>query len=359
MSAIVPFLPQSLFGTSDSDSIPEVASGVGVAASTWQRAARSCNWLNGRGGQLVAANILDNDETTQGNSYTARYYVWPRYQAKKRCWLITMNPDASNTALGTLRVGIETPDGATAVDYTREISTERFPAPIFHIEDVTQSNTAGEVTITFNVATGSEVPLSKPVISCFEVPRFSLDMSTTADAGVDDATMLGGGPIWGRSATPRPGPSGVLDQLSYAKTNARRAAMVHWYAGGANEQIVVSSTSYVDLFLPYVPVLGRHINTTLSLMDVAFRAKVATAGDSAELGFLLPNTQGEVWSPTITTTTYSWHTATNNPSVDAEDITASDGRRSSTWDLVQIRAKVASAGDILQLTGFAIGEDIP
>lgn len=340
-----------------------IKAGTPVRSREWSALAREINHVLGRGAVLVPMSG-QQDTLAAGSYYMYSFRLAPRYQATRRYWLIK----GYSAGTGTAQVDVQIPDGTDAItDIQFTPGTSQIPEQMYAgYEDVARSSAVATTTVRITVASGGD-DFILTGISCIEVPRRTLD--TSNDLGIEPSEFAIEQPIWANSAGSA-GAYRVFNALSDTGAIGRRAGLYHWcvpYNQDASEITSfaesAASGTFSDVMDLYPPVLGRALNidmgtgvaaTTKTINWAVFYKTSAASG--VEASFRLGGTRsGNTTTLTFqNSATWTW-TATQTLSVDSEDLTQSDGRRSSTTDRLRLEFARAGSGTVY-VGGLAVWE---
>lgn len=296
-------------------------SGLPVSARDWGHLASLGNFCNGHGGMLIPWTSLNFDQKSAGaNVY--HFYVGPKNRAVLRRWRVNLRSTGGTTAAVTCGSASAVTVHSIA-SVTGRTSAYEFVEPL-----AAKTNTAGDTTLSIDA---DDVLIES--VAMYEETRAWLAMDTT-DYGVDVTSVRVRQPI---ADIANRAVRGASD--AYKNLDARRAGVFHWSTPTTNA-LGVTAGALTDIFPLYPPALAAVVGTgtTTSTFTCAVYAKVdAGAGDvtfsSTQAGgtvTLAPNT-----------TSFAWYTG--SLTINAEDLTATDGRQSSAWETIRIRAQKATA----------------
>lgn len=287
-----------------------------VSTLTWNSAAYLANWLRGKGAQLVPWCFPERTITST-NTETFRFYTKPRTSAIERVWGVLL----STTSSARVTADVKVPASGTAQTVIVSSSAE-LRVPYVFVETLgAKSGTAGQIDMSIKANGGNLVVEG---IACYEQDRPYLATDST-DYGIDVATTQSGQPIF---YSANQSYRGVVQALENA--DARRTGIFHWSVGDSTS-CAQSSATPTTIFTHGVPVLGRfqYTGSTTSSVKWAAYCKVNAAGSGT---ITATTSSSSVNDPlTVNWTSYQWSTP-RAISIHAEDLTATDGRRSSAWD---------------------------
>ena len=302
--------------------------GLSVDGQDWSRIGAVVNWASGRCRTLIPSFCPSNATLAGGSTYQYAFWLLPTYQAIDRLWALSMR-SAGEVGL-TVDGDSHTVSGSPAYDTA---TPGQVASPqVFIVQQASQSSAAVGASLTFDPAENLEVDQ----ICMWEVPRVQL-AANASELGVDTTILRPGQPIL-RSR---------FDQLFGASldTSIGKRQLVNWSRpyrvdGSVNVNYVesFSSSSYADLWPASLPVLGRVIRRGDATKGIACRVFAWVTAGTGTLR-VVSDENGNGTERTFTNTTPAWITA-STVSIDAEDLSASDGLRSSTWDGINVEVKV-------------------
>lgn len=291
-----------------------------VSAEDQQQLANVANTLNGWGGMLIpwttiGASLSDSD------TGTFHFYVAPKKRAVERVWYAILSGSGNaNVTAGS----------ASAVDVplTTTPATFEFREPL-----AAKTSTAGGVTFTVVAAESESCEVI--AVAMREESRVYLLESGTDDYGVDVVSLAARARVYDSANHSL---RGLAD--AYKNLDARRPGIFHWSGGVGVGEIAITSAGYVDFFALYPPALGAiaGVTTTTTTFRCAVYAKV-NAG-SANVRFSSTQ-QGSNVVNAVSGTSFAW--VTGDLTINAEDLTAADGRRSSGWETVRVESQKGTA----------------
>lgn len=320
MSATVPHRRPSL----DTGGI---LSGLPVSAFDWQALAGLANFANGHGAALIPWTFIGY-QVAKGTSATFHFYVAPKARAVERVWCVNLRCDIPGaTAVVTA--------GSASVT-AAPLSTRTGRTASLVIREPLASKTAlpGDAALMVVADPDSDVVVES--VAMYEQTRSVLDLDST-DYGVDLGTVAVRQPI---AAFANASLAGVADAVK--NLDARRAGLFHWSAPDA-DPLTFTSGSYAPMFDLDPLILGavNAVGSTTADVTVAAYAKVNSG--TGQVRFTSASTS-DATTLSITGTSFGWVTGTL--SVDAEDLTAADGRRASGWDSVKIECNDNTAATL-------------
>ncbi len=296
MSGIVPTYPPDILDISGS------ASGLRAAApikgtDDWQAYGSLANYLIGHGSTLIASGPVEGVE--DGNSLTARFYIWPHEQNYARLWTISLVKYGDQLPMSG---SIEIPDSTEAFRWRIPESWPAFvPQTFYYVQIVDPSNdTPGEIAITMNVDDASGPDSGNFVyiqsVGCTEIPRYLLEdfgsvvvpdlNSLRSPAGIYDSGALSIAAVCRASVA--------------AKSQARRACLYSSYFPTGSTQTDTTFDGVSDFFhvdrLPTV--VPRRMHQFENSRTIAFAALVSSTGGSGTNRGEFRITNVEVGTPT-------------------------------------------------------------
>lgn len=314
---------------------PELADiqiGEPVRAQTWERTARLLQWVRGRCRLLIPTHRPAYTKT--GGSTTVRYWVAPSGYAIARVWILDVRSSTKTAPSAfTVQAGAGAATGSIRVD-----GRSATAVPVVYVEPgATQSTTAAEISAVITATLGT---IRVESVTCYELPRASLDPSGGTDYGLDLDSYYPRSDIF-ESAT------GGLFELAAAleETDTRRIGAAAWWS---DLGVSTTSASYVDVYptpIRMVPAQDLIADTTRLIQCGAygFASNGTTTGD-----LRIKDTAGNVSaaiSIPLLGTTPAWQGVTELAFL-CEDLTKTDGVRTGGERVqVQIR-RTAGAGTI-------------
>lgn len=324
-----------------------IASGLPVRGVQWAQAGRALNWLLGRGRIILPATRVEGSGVAPSSTATYRAQIWTREQARHRCWHVVLRlAIGGDVALATITF----PDGATAdaTLYDSEADRRIAFAGFYTVEEVASpANGPVAVEITLASDAGSTDDVYIDAISCFELPRREIGADGT-DYGVDLGTVTADSPIYddaGKSV------GGIARGIVRAQAYDPRCLFTYMRASG--DGLSTSSGAFVALFDegPVVQPSQQFIGETLRPCSVYVYAycDAATTGEVK-----LTAASGDTLTLSVTSTSGAWVSGT----IDcyAEDLSASDGRRSTTTEILTVEARVASGAGAIYVESICVAE---
>lgn len=322
MSATVPHRRPSL----DTGGI---LSGLPVSAFDWQALAGLGNFALGHGAMLIPWTFIGYTIGV-GDSATFHFYVAPKATAVERIWCVNIRTLKGGTGEVTVTAG-----SAAPVTYVApETRIGRTSSLVIREQLSAKTSAAGDVALT--VETNPDQGAVVESVAMYEQTRSVLDLDST-DYGVDLGTVAVRQPI---ADFANASLAGVTD--AYKQLDARRAGLFHWSAPDA-DPLTFTSGSYAPMFELDPLILGavNAVGSTTADVTVAAYAKVNSG--TGQIRFTSASTS-DATTLSITGTSFGWVTGTL--SVDAEDLTESDGRRASGWDSVKIECNDNTAATL-------------
>jgi hypothetical protein len=312
-----------------------------VRGVTWVPVADATNYLLSGPCRQIIPQGGGFGALSEGVTSTLRWRIWPSVQATHRVWCVGISGAAEDEA-GPQRVAFVDPSSGTA----------SFTCPAFfnwklqqfqHVETIgarTSSETAISVTLT--PAVGDGIITS---ISCFEVSRPDLAIDTS-DRGLESYSFGGANPIYdgvGYSL-------GALPESLAAALAMRRT--LHQWAVPSADAATFNTGSEVALFSYSPPLLDRQIYRNETQVEIT--VWVYTRSDATTTGHVTCTmTSGDTCTIAITANdTGTWRSGLI--SIDAENLAASDGRRSTRWDQCVITGMRDSGAGALYVDSVSI-----
>lgn len=322
-----------------------VVSGAPVQATEWASIVSAYDTLAGAGSVLIPWHAPMTSIAASG-SKTYQYRVWPRHAATHRAWCVSIVATTSTPGSATVTLG-----GGTSTGFLFSDAAPRTVRIIEELSSQSASESTASLTATLGATTGAKVV----GVSCWELPRPSIAMPTgpafdltASDAGLDQTVARPGLPVADDYQGLGVGYiSHVLDSL---RDETRRPGLI---AGAP----FASSTSgtFAAVFAAPTVVLGRFLyrGQLSSTMQLASFVRTSDATTSGELRFTMA-------SGAVTTLGFSGTTATTlirgQIAIDAEDLTASDGRRSSRDDTCTVELRRSAGAGTVYVDTLTGGE---
>lgn len=327
-----------------------------VSARTWQNVAQNVNYALGHGMQIVPLHTPQTGATSvpKNNSREFHFRVEPRAQALARIWSVVVQP--SGTGRGEYTITAPAGTGTAVVAYASDRDTM---APVTYTEYLS-AQSAAETEISIRIAVGNEATdqdLQVMAIGCFEVPRAQLAMSST-DYGVDIETCGHRQPIYDATSA-YVSISGVSSSLYQARQSCRRSLLQQSYGSDTTTAWSTASTSYVDVTEGAVPMLNRYLYNGDNQRPARFKVycRHSAGGVSCSVRLTMSRSAGTTTATFTPTTSFAWWPATaGSIDIDAEDMSSSDGLRSSTFDNARIEAKLDSASGTFYIGAVSVWE---
>lgn len=319
-----------------------VASGKPVRAQQWSPLGDACNYLRGHSRVLVPHTTLDNAigaSTTRTYTVPMQIATWMRHLA----WHIRLR---STTAVAT--VVFTDPSGGTVTYTVAPLDADAGPrlSSRVHIETLSTPVTGSDylatprtITIQRTDAGGGSVFVDSLGVTALS--RETLDYSA-ADLGVDVDTLRSEYAIVAEDYKSVRGITQVIAEQDDTTLQGIDRALFFWTRPQGQGVSVTSAWAAVFVEGPVVQASHRYLNETLRRVYCGATGKVTTAGDTLEVRFTAAS--GDTVTETLTATTSGTWGTPAELDVYAEDLSTSDGRRSSTDEIVTIEARVTGAG---------------
>lgn len=306
-----------------------IRSGVAVSAfQTWAQMGYVANWLQGQGACLVAGFAGDAQKLVKNATYTYHFRALTRAVNVQRVWVVTLRGDA---VAASTTVTVSAGAGA-AQTYT--VPGYRWTTPILYVETVA-AKTSARADLTLQVvvsATSSDVWADS--IRCFEMPRPSLNYDST-DLGVEMASLASGERIYDTANASYVSVAQVFQTI--AQTDPRRIGLLAW-AVPVETPLLRTLATGLNLYSLPVPILGRSLDSGQTTSPVLWSVYAKVAGGGSGTVTLSTDGSAVTDTATISSATFAW-TTPRSVSVDTEDLSVIDGRRSARWDGVQLVLK--------------------
>lgn len=316
-----------------------VRSGASVSSRTWQSIGMALNSINGAGRMLVPFHCPGSGTFTKGVAYDFVYRVEPSPDALARMWVVEAYPNASGGGC-VLTAGADSMTGYTARsldDVTPFLLRENLTA---------QSSTQQSITLNIDALANADLMIRS--IGCWEIPRTELQANTT-DYGVTTETLAHRSPIYAD------GVAGTCikacDDAMYAARKHTRRHLMNINFGEqsgspTSKAYTNATTTYTRILGTDLPMLARMHYRNLTVRPMSYKVRAAHSAGGVACQLRVTMTNGDTTTSTFSPgTTLDWYPSTAaEVDVHTEDLTAADGRRSSTWDVATIEARLDPAG---------------
>lgn len=292
----------------------------------WLPMASLSNWCNGYSAQLVPACVVDKTIVTSTTG-VLHFSAKTRAVATERIWTLFLRSTSAGCQ-ATIKAPASTGTAVT-IDVARGRDTR---LPIIYRELLGSSSSAvTDLTIEIAASAGD---IEIDTVSCFEqqVPSVALDTTTLRpreriyDNGDVSATGVYAGSLG----------------------DIRRIGLYAW-AVPVVTPVTTTSAAYVDLLSLGVPVLGPYLDSATAPVYWSAYAKVSSGTANVRL---TTSHSGVSDAVTISATSFAW-TTPRLISIDAEDMAAADGLRSSTFDNLMPAIK-SNGGVTLSIAGISV-----
>lgn len=346
MSATVPSRAVDL-------AVDGVVSGAVPRGNSWVSIARAYNALDGMPTALIPMFVPQMSMPGNGIDLAdpAIYWhftTWPRYQTTHRLWMFS-----AETLAGTGQGKFTDPSGGSTYFGFNESSGDVL---VTHVEEIT-SRTSAESRLYTTFESSTDGMLMS--FACYELPRPSLAVGgsslATTDAGLEETVLRSGMVI--ADDYNGVGVGFVASKLDELRDSCRRPGL---FAMAPYASSTSSTFAYVmqqQLYATGVSgptVLGRTLYNGIatSTMQLAFEV-VGGAGTTGEIRVTMNSGATRTFGFGATTT------VRGEIPIDAENLSASDGRRSSRSDTIAIELRRVSGGGTVQLLTATGGEAAP
>jgi hypothetical protein len=320
----------------------EIRIGVGMSSTdTAIQLAKLGNWLRGTGAQIVAG-CCPEYQVGSGATRIFRFRTVPRKSAIQRIWVFSLRTAATVVVEATIKSPAST---GTAVTY-RVPSGRSNRIPFVYTQDLA-AKTQTEAEVNFEVTTSGGT-CEVEAIACYEQTRAALNKDAD-DIGIDTETCRPGQPIRGVDYESI---EGIHDLVTTA--DARRVAIFHWAVPeeGAVTRTTASYQALFDLAVPVLAPLTNSGETTAVASKVLASVYAKVAGGAGGQVRLTTDGSGVAKVFTVTSTSFGW-SATEIIACDVDDMTASDGRRSTRFDGLQVEYQ-GDGTNALSLAGVSV-----
>lgn len=322
-------------------------SGATVTGNDWTAIGGAYNGLLGSDSALVPFHVPQVSiaaSSIQAFSYT----IWPRYQATHRLWIVSAQV-ATNVGSFTFT----NPSGGVASSSVSAASGQR--AQIFFEAVSSRSSLERQITAAISVAAGS-APVTIYGIGCWEIPRSDLVVGgnnvRTSDSG-EVVESLAAGMTIGDSTT---GTSlgTVPRQVELLRYHARRTGL---FAAAPFASSISSTFANVLQAPPEVLARKLYAESTQGIMQIG---AVVRSSDSATGGEVrVAMSSGAAITMPIPAGASAGVVLRDQIAIDCEDLSTSDGRRSSRSDFVTIQLRRTSGSGTVYLDCINGGEADP
>jgi hypothetical protein len=320
-----------------------IASGKPVRAHQIRSIGEGLVYLRGHSRVLIPCAALDYAlpaSTTHTYTIPVQRTSWMRHFE----WRFALR---STTAVAT--VVFTDPTGGTSTHTVMPFDAAELPRVTWrqHTETLTgttdTSDLAAARTFTFQRTDSNGGSVYVDGIQCTALGRAALEFDAN-DAPVDIATLAPDWPI--ASSIDYTSLGGVVALMrDQNDTTLHSYTDRHLFAWARPQgQGVAATSAWAAVFDegPTIQASHRYIGETLRRVYVAATGRVTASGDTLEVRFTA--TSGDTATATVTATTsgtWSTHVALD---VYAEDLSTSDGRRSSTDEIVTVETRVTGPG---------------
>lgn len=316
---------------------PTVISGTQpVRSYTMQSLGALVAHVMGAGKVLIPQQLIMETIALGPNTGTYHFRALTNQFSWRRVWLFCLR-GATTGILTTASVSIN--GGATTDIVCPGLRNAVIPVPVF--EDISPSQTDTDLYVAISSSATGAVEVQS--IGCFEMPCGTL--SYVDDSAVPSTMLRPTDPVLVTS----------VGQVPYTEANTavgalnagRRAGMLAFSLAAEGSGLSTASGVAQPVWLAGCepPQLGRFLYNADTVRGITWRAYYkVTGGATAEFKTTMTNTA----TSTITGTSASavW-SATGTINVDAEDLSASDGRRSARWDSTALTYRIsAGAGTV-------------
>lgn len=334
----------------------DVKSGLPVKGTTWLSAAEVANYLNGNEISLVSAMAYPYPSflaISEAAATEIRFMIYPRTQIRHLLWVVSFvtgdkdfdvsGNDTAFDSTGTIQIG----SGTT---YNFTISDNK-PCVLYILDDELEGlSTPTEQTITLDLGLGDDLVIEQ--IAAYQIRRRGLDPEAATTEYAADNDSCGSGAVI--KDVDEYSIGGVVDAISTAKENARRASMFAW--SSLHSWVYVGQgTSWNNLFFEDPEVLARYVSpdvsTTAVRIDVL--ARLGSATDTSFIKFVASSGDTATISIPVAATAATAGTWYNTfVDVYTEALSDSKGRRSGAD---RIAISVWGSGNTTETSHFAIG----
>lgn len=321
-----------------------IASGKAIRAHQLRSIGEGLVYLRGHSRVLIPATAVDTAlpaSTTHTYTLPVQRASWMRHLE----WRIALR---STSAVAT--VVFTDPSSGTSTHTVIPSDADVLPRVTWrtHIETLSGTTDTGDDatarTFTLQRTDAGAGSVYVDGIQCTAVGRAALEFDAD-DAPVDTATIVADWPI--ASGIDYTSLGGVVEMMRDQDTTTGHGYtdrhLFAWARPQGQGLAVTSSWAAVFGEGPCVQASHRYIGETLRRVYVMATGKVTASGDTLEVRFTAAS--GDTATATLTATSSgTWSTSTTALDVYAEDLSTTDGRRSSTDEIITIEARVTGAG---------------
>jgi len=312
----------------------DVKVGASVRGFTSRNAAELAHWTRGRGMCIVPHSRCGRRISSADGTVALHYYTLPSPFAIARIWSIHAHSTGSTSGDMDVTIG----SGPTRT-YTAPTVTSPANPPIVYVEELAAKVvTATDATVTLVANTTDTIQIDS--VSCYELPRPALTEDAT-EYGVDLESFFPQSSIHDTANESAHALAELVDDL-----NPRRVYINQYHTDWST-----SSGSYTDVYTLPLPALAPYTGSATKSVTWAVWASMSGAGNSGT--FRLTAASGATDTITLTADASTWAIyGTSTITINAEDVTKVDGLPASTWETLQLAAKVDSGGGSIRVAGL-------
>lgn len=332
----------------------EILSGRPVRGRTWASVAELYNFALAQGRTLVPLHTPTCD-VAAGGTETLTFTTWPGIHALKRLWVLQLTA-------GPWVITVPSGGQSYAAFVASSLS---HAAPRIIEQDLTvpdSGETVIDIDVTYN-GTGTGTVKS---IGCFELPRALLEGGTTANAnteyGVLAASMTAQEQVYFDSANPANSLGSVALAASVIANHVTRGGMYSfWSATDAGAlRFAAAGPVVLQVVDPIFLGVKKLRNDSVSELVARCYVKASDGATAGTVTFTASSGDSVVVTIAAGTTSYTWLPASGGAfDVHAEDLSAADGRRSSSWCTVAITGDRTAGAGTIYVKGLAVGHASP
>lgn len=321
-----------------------VVSGAAIQAAEWQSMCAAHDALASSGSVLIPWHAPMTTIAASG-SKAFTYRFWPKYNATHRLWTMAFIATTSTPASAAVVLS----DGTTI----GVIFTQDAPRTVSFVHPLS-AQSAAESSETITITLGASSAGKVVGMGCWEYPRPAVALptgatkfdATTTDIGIDQSVARALLPI--ADSYEGLGIGYMAHAIDSLRDETRRTGI---FAGAP----FASSTSstFAAVFQAPPIALGRFLyrGQTSSTMQLAAYVRASNATTAGEVRFTMANGA---------TLTRAFGSSTGyvrgQIAIDAEDLSASDGRRSTRDDTCTVELRRVSGAGTVYLDTVTGGE---
>lgn len=317
-----------------------------VSSLDWRLAGELGNHLIGTGRHLVRG-FRPDDVLSASATGTYRLILWPSRCVTHRVWQVGLSLDPASS--GDAEITFTDPSSGTGgFRLSSRSAVTPYSQTFAHVETITSpTSSETQVAPTIAVAAGS-LDVTVTWLSCWEVPRIALPGDAT-ELGVSLGSLDGDTPIYADTGVSL---GGLATQLDDARDISQRSGLFAW-AVDSTGAFSTTSGSAVAIFNGDISQLARYLYNGVTTRTIEARAYVR-AGTTTAGQVQLAMASGDTLNLDIPSGS-SGEWVTGQIDVHAEDLSAADGRRSSTWDTMNAKLVRTSGANSVFIESLILG----